>query len=65
MFRNSLPGNDSFAAISCKGNVISSSLLNSGRLTLALLLWLSAFTSQYYLLDYDVVLQTGIWVAVY
>jgi hypothetical protein len=48
MFSNLLPGNDSFAAVHCNGNVISGPLLNNGRLALAPLFRLSAVTSRYY-----------------
>jgi hypothetical protein len=47
VFSNLLPGNDSFTAIRCNGNVISGPLLNNGRLDLVPLFRLSAVTSQY------------------
>jgi hypothetical protein len=46
VFSNLLPGNDSFAAIPCNGNVISEPLLSNGRLALAPLFRLSAVTPQ-------------------
>jgi hypothetical protein len=48
IFRNLLLGNDSFAAVLCKGNVISGPLLSNGRLALAPLFRLSTIISQYH-----------------
>jgi hypothetical protein len=46
VFNNLLPGNDSFAAILCNGNLISEPLLNNGHLVPAPVFRLSAVTSQ-------------------
>jgi hypothetical protein len=54
VFSNLLPGNDSFAAIRCNGNVISGLLLSNGRLALATLFRLLSVTSQYCLDDLQV-----------
>jgi hypothetical protein len=45
VFSSLLPGNDSFAAILCNGNVISESLLRNGCVSLARPFRLSAVTS--------------------
>jgi hypothetical protein len=47
VFSNMLPGNNSFAAKHCNGNVISELLLSNGHLALAPLFRLLAVTSQY------------------
>jgi hypothetical protein len=49
VFSKLLPGNDSFAAVHCNGNMIYESFLSNGRLALAPLCRLSAVTSQYFL----------------
>jgi hypothetical protein len=56
VFSNLSPGNDSFAAIRCNGNIISELLLSNGRLALAPLFRLLAVTSQLQCFVYNVML---------